>query len=112
MPAMLTEEDIRANCEVLKALAHPTRMAIVESLLEGEKAAGHLYALFDFDISTISKHLSVLKNAGLIRNRRQGARILYSVQDPCLGACLESVMHVSRVLRGTQARSRGRGGGR
>jgi DNA-binding transcriptional ArsR family regulator len=63
------------------ALADDTRLAIVEELSRGERAVGDLVAQFDLRQPTISQHLKVLKDAGLVRSRPEAQRRLYSI-DP------------------------------
>jgi len=96
---MLSPEEIDGYHAILKALAHPTRIAIVERLLEGEQTAGEIFSLFSFDISTVSRHLSVLKNAGLISNRREGASLIYNIATPGVASGLASAVNVLREIR-------------
>ncbi|NLI16231.1 MAG: winged helix-turn-helix transcriptional regulator [candidate division Zixibacteria bacterium] len=72
------------KAEVLKALAHPTRLLIVESLAKGERCVCDLNEMFEADHSTISKHLAVLKQAGLVNDRKEGLKVYYSLECPCI----------------------------
>ena len=77
---------------VLKALAHPTRLYIVDRLADGELCVCQLTDEIGADISTVSKHLAVLKKAEVVVCRKQGLQMLYSLAIPCLGdffKCLE-----------------------
>jgi len=67
--------------QAFAALADDTRLAIVDELTKGERAVGDLVARFDVTQPTISQHLKVLKNAGLVRVRPDAQRRLYSI-DP------------------------------
>ena len=87
------------HAEILKAIAHPTRLTILYALRDGELPAGDIFDLFDFDISTISKHLSVLKNAGLLQNRREGVHVFYQLTSPCIAECLSCMVDVVRTRR-------------
>jgi len=70
------------NCEyLLRALADPTRREIFESLRSGPRAVGELAAGLPVSRPAVSQHLKVLKEAGLVRERRQGTRCFYSI-DP------------------------------
>lgn len=69
------------STEVFRALADPTRRAVFESLAAGEKNATELRAGFAVSQPAISQHIAVLRGAGLIRERRDGRHINYSV-DP------------------------------
>ena len=65
--------------DVFTALAHPTRRQILQDLKAGELSAGEIAARFTSTGPTISRHLSVLKVAGLVTERRDSNRILYSL---------------------------------
>lgn len=64
---------------VFKALADPTRREILRQLAKGEQSAGELADRFDMTKPTVSHHFTVLKDADLIRSRRDGQKILYSL---------------------------------
>jgi DNA-binding transcriptional ArsR family regulator len=72
------------RARVIKSLAHPSRLLIVEKLAEHEHSVGELKALIGSDMSTVSKHLSVLKNAGVIEDHKRGAFVYYSLRVPCI----------------------------
>ena len=90
--------------EIFKALADPTRRQILEDLKDGERAAGDIAARFPISGPSISRHLSVLKAAGLVTERRDGNRILYSLVEERLalavGSFLSAVCPEQIVLRG------------
>lgn len=79
---------------IIKALAHPTRLYIIEKLLEHEHCVCELKDLIGVDISTVSKHLSVLKNAGLVSDDKRGLQVYYSIRVPCILHFLECVESV------------------
>ena len=79
------------RASVIKALGHPSRLAMVEALAEGERCVCELQELVGSDISTVSKHLSLLKNAGIVCDRRQGQWIYYSLRTPCIIQFLECI---------------------
>src|SRR5262249_10923555 len=60
-----------------RAVAHPMRRAILDELARGERTAGDLVALFDVSQPAVSQHLGVLKEAGLVRSRREGKQQVY-----------------------------------
>ena len=68
------------DADVFAALAHPTRRRILQDLVSGELAAGEIAGAFDASGPTISRHLAVLRQAGLVAERRDANRILYSLQ--------------------------------
>ena len=80
----------------LKALSDPTRREILNLLKGGPLPAGELAARFEMSGAAVSKHLSVLKEAGLIRDRREGRSIIYELN----ASVLEEVMLWLRDLRG------------
>jgi len=86
---------LNAKAEVLKALGHPTRLYMVEELAKGEKCVCKFNEQIDADFSTISKHLSVLKKAGIVRDDKRGKWVFYTLEVPCvLGfmGCVEQVL--------------------
>ena len=72
-----------ARAKIIKALAHPTRLYIVDKLAEQEHCVCELTEMVGADTSTVSKHLSVLKNAGIITDRKHGTQVYYSLKVPC-----------------------------
>jgi DNA-binding transcriptional ArsR family regulator len=98
-----------AATDVFTALAHPTRRQILQDLKEGELAAGEIAARFHVSGPTISRHLAVLRQAGLVTERRDANRILYSLVSDRLalsvGDFLSSVCPEQIVLREVRKRS-------
>lgn len=91
----------RAMSEVLKALAHPTRLWIVEELAAGERCVCEFVALAEVDFSTISRHLGQLKQAGVVADRRQGKQVYYRLLAPCL---LDFLHCIEGVVQGEGSR--------
>jgi DNA-binding transcriptional ArsR family regulator len=96
----LSDRDAAA---VFKALADPTRRQILEDLRDGELAAGEIAGRFTISAPSISRHLGVLRAAGLVGERREANRIYYHlVQDRlalCVGGFLSAVCPEQVVLR-------------
>lgn len=69
---------------VLKAMAHPSRLLILETLAEGERCVCDLQRLVGSDMSTVSKHLALMREAGLLEDRRQGLQVFYRLRVPCV----------------------------
>ncbi len=85
----------KSRAQVFKALAHPSRLSIVEALVEGEHCVNELTDLLGIDASTTSRHLSILRNAGLITDEKRGACVYYRLQCSCVLTfieCVESVI--------------------
>lgn len=76
---------------VIKALAHPSRLAIAEALQQGEQCVCDLRELVGADLSTVSKHLSVLKSAGIVDMEKRGLNVFYRLRCACLLSFLECV---------------------
>jgi len=90
-----TKTNLEARAKVMKALAHPTRLFIVDELSRGERCVCELTDLIDADVSTVSKHLSVLKVAGVVRDEKRGAQVFYRLRVPCIlnfFGCVEAVL--------------------
>jgi DNA-binding transcriptional ArsR family regulator len=89
------EERFRARASVMKAMAHPTRLYIVDELARGERCVHELTEMIGADMSTVSKHLSVLKSVGIVRDEKRGSEVYYSLRMGCvLGFfdCIEAVL--------------------
>jgi DNA-binding transcriptional ArsR family regulator len=76
---MAASKDEAAEAAVFKALADPTRRRVLEDLSKGELAAGELASRFPISGPSVSRHLAVLKAAGLVTERRSANRVLYSL---------------------------------
>ncbi len=84
-----------ARARILKALAHTSRIFIVDKLSKQPHCVCELTEMIGADTSTVSKHLSILKNAGIITDRKQGTTVYYSLEAPCLLrfiGCVEKVI--------------------
>jgi ArsR family transcriptional regulator len=87
-----------ARARIVKALAHPSRLFIVDELSRHERCVAELTEMVGADMSTVSKHLSVLRAAGIVRDERRGAQVIYHLRVPCVlkffdcvGEVIESV---------------------
>jgi len=78
---------------VFKALAHPTRLWIVEQLFESERCVCEFVDVLKLDFSTVSRHLSLLKNAHVIEDDKRGKNVYYKLRAKCIPtivSCLEN----------------------
>ena len=92
------QQRLNIRTQVFKALAHPSRLIIVEALSTHSRCVSELTDLIGSDVSTVSRHLSVLKNAGVVRDEKRKLQVYYSLAMPCvLGffSCIEQVAHES-----------------
>lgn len=84
-----------ARARIAKALAHPSRLLMLDALADGEMCVCELTNLVGADQSTVSKHLAVLKQAGIVSDRKEGVMVFYRVKICCLQGfweCVESVL--------------------
>jgi ArsR family transcriptional regulator len=80
--ARLTE--YKTQAEILKALAHPTRLLIIDELSEGERCVLDLTNLVGHEMPTISRHLSLLKFAGIVEDEKRGSQVFYKLKRRCV----------------------------
>jgi DNA-binding transcriptional ArsR family regulator len=80
----MTQELRRFKAEIFHALAHPTRIAIVELLRNGEMSAGQLIERLELEQANASQHFAVLRAKQVIVNRKEGNQVFYSLRDPVL----------------------------
>jgi ArsR family transcriptional regulator len=93
------KSQLLARTRVIKALAHPTRLFIVEELEKGERCVCDLTAMIGVDISTVSKHLSVLRQAGIVEDDKRRNQVFYRLKVRCIlnfFGCVESVLNSQR----------------
>ncbi len=90
-------EFYRRQARVLRALANPARLQMIDRLATGECTVGGLTALVGLDQSTVSKHLAVLRQHGIVDDRRDGNRVYYRLLTPCVLAFFDCT---ARVLEG------------
>lgn len=86
MDGMTANDKARYNAQakVHKALAHPTRLFIVEELSRRERCVGELTEMIGVEMPTVSRHLSVLRSAGIVEDDKRGAQIFYRLKTPCV----------------------------
>lgn len=78
----------RFKANIFQALAHPTRIAILELLGQGELSAGELIERLGMEQANVSQHLAILRSRQLVVNRKSGNQVFYSVRDPILNEVL------------------------
>ncbi len=92
-----TQARLTARATVFKALAHPSRLLIIEQLAQKERCVCELTDMIGADISTVSKHLSVLKGAGIIQDQKRGAQVYYRLKMRCVLRFFECVGEVIEI---------------
>lgn len=102
----MSNKDLRDRFEyrarIMKALGHSSRLFIVHELRHSECSVHELTSMIGSDISTVSKHLSVLREAGIVDYRKEGARMLYFLAAPCVldfFDCLERLVQTNLQRR-------------
>ena len=78
----------RFKADMFQALGHPTRIAIIELLADGELSAGALIEKLKMEQANVSQHLAVLRAKQIVVNRRAGNQVFYSVRDPLISEVL------------------------
>ena len=84
-----------ARVKIIKAMAHSTRLFMIDELSKKEKCVCELQKLIGDDFSTVSKHLTILKNAGLVLNNKRGKQVFYKIDASCANkiiCCADNVI--------------------
>lgn len=74
----------KAQARVLKALAHPSRLLIVDELSRGERCVCELAELVGAEMPTVSRHLALLREAGILDDEKRGVQVFYRLRTPCV----------------------------
>jgi ArsR family transcriptional regulator, arsenate/arsenite/antimonite-responsive transcriptional repressor len=81
---MITYSEAASRVKVVKAMAHPVRLMVIEFLKDKEHLFSEIFDLFELDKSTVSKHLLVLKEAGIVSSKKIGTEVIYKLDVPCV----------------------------
>lgn len=92
--------EYKAQTKIIKALAHPTRLFIVDELSRGERCVCELTDLIGVEMPTVSRHLSQLRNAGILEDEKRGAQVFYRLRVPC-------VLNFFKCVKAVQKRGEG-----
>jgi len=84
------------QAEIAKAVSHPLRIAVIEYLKDGEQCVCDIAAYVGSERSNVSRHLSVMVNAGVLSYRKEGLKVFYSLKTPCI---IDFFTCVTRVLK-------------
>jgi len=107
----MKHEQAKAVSGVLKALSHPSRLLAVEALAGGVKRAVDLARLTNVGQSTMSRHLAVLVQVGVVQEHKKGRRVVYRLGQPSILKCLDCArcvlkayeLRIRKALRGVRA---------
>ena len=92
-------EEAKARARVMKAVANPVRLMIVDELSRGERCLCELQPKFRLDPSTLSRHVTALRHVGIVAERREGVKVFLSLATPCIlnaCACAVEVVRANR----------------
>jgi len=90
-----TQARFEARARIVKAMAHPTRLFIVDELSRRQRCVCELTEMIGADMSTVSMHLAVLKGVGIVQDEKRGSQVYYKLRLPCIlnfFGCVESVL--------------------
>jgi len=93
------------QAEIAKAIAHPLRIAIIDFLKDGEQCVCDIAEFVGSERSNVSRHLSVMVNAGVLDYRKEGLKVIYRLKTPCIldffscmATCLKQQLKESKML--------------
>ena len=98
-----THKLYQMKAEVLRAMAHPIRLAILDCLRDGERCVCEIAAAVEAERSNVSRHLAMMTGAGILSSRKEGLMVYYRLRTPCV---LDFFSCVETVLREQLAQSR------
>ena len=102
--AALSRPISELKADLFKALAHPARVRVLEVLSEGEQTVGAMQPLVGVEASHLSQQLAVLRRAGVVTSRKEGAAVVYALRDPEI---VKLLAVAKRVLINALAQSQG-----
>jgi ArsR family transcriptional regulator len=91
MEELMEERVLELKAEILKALAQPTRLKILELLRNGEKCICEIVPALNGEQSNISRHISLMQKSHLVTTRKDGVRVMVKVKDPKLFEILDNI---------------------
>jgi ArsR family transcriptional regulator len=114
LEAALRQPVPEAKAELFRSLAHPARIRVLEVLSEGEHSVGEMQPLVGIESSHLSQQLAVLRRAGVVSTRREGASVIYALRSPEVAELLAAAKRVmiaslsesSELLAGLRATGR------
>lgn len=95
----MNRQQAKARADILKAVAHPTRVLMLDALSRGDRCVNDLRHLAATSLPTISRHLDKLKKAGLVTERRSGPRVIHHLACPCILQALNCTYGVLQSVK-------------
>jgi len=93
----MNHKQAKVRADILKTLAHPVRVMIVDVLSKKDKCVCELNKLADIDQSNVSRHLAILKRAGIVSAQRSGMRVFYHLRTPCILNALKCAVEIMKT---------------
>ena len=93
----MREKALAMKSDILKALAQPTRLKILELLREGEKCICEIIPAINGEQSNISRHISLMKKSHLVSTRKDGVKVMVKIRDPRIFEILDKVSLVLKT---------------
>jgi DNA-binding transcriptional ArsR family regulator len=100
----MEEQVIELKAEILKALAQPTRLKILEFLRKGEKCICEIVPAINGEQSNISRHISVMQKSHLVTTRKDGVKVMVEVKDPKIFDILDRVTAILKNRMNEQSK--------
>ena len=91
----VTRKLYRMKADILKAVAHPVRLAIIDAVADGEMCVNDIAKKVQSERSNVSRHLAVMVKGGILSSRKDGLMVYYSLRTPCIVnffCCVEDVL--------------------
>jgi ArsR family transcriptional regulator len=104
MEESMEERALELKAEVLKVLAQPTRLKILELLRNGERCICEIVPAINGEQSNISKHISLMQKSQLVTTRKDGVKVMVKVSDPKIFEILDSINTILRNRMSEQSR--------
>lgn len=92
----MKKKDFKKKAEILKAMAHPVRLMIIDLLSKREHCVCEILPYTELDQSTLSRHLSVLKNSNIIEDEKRGQKVYYKLLCPCVLHSLDCIESMTK----------------
>ena len=89
-------QQAKIRADILKALAHPTRVLLVDALSKGDRCVNELNERVKVDQSTVSRHLAILKKVGIVSERKEGLRVIHHLACPCMLRAFDCTVEVMK----------------
>ena len=100
----MQNDEAVVRAKILKALAHPLRLRLVDELSGGDRCGCELLAGAEVDQSVLSRHLAHLTHAGIVSERKNGRKVIYHLDCPCILQALNCTLGVVREVARKQSR--------